>query len=53
MTKEDVIQRAIEQWAILAFAADPPSEYPSLAHYIAASLFEHDQAGRRRFINGG
>jgi hypothetical protein len=40
LTTEEIIQRAIEQWAVLAFAAST-AEYPSLAHYIAASIKEN------------
>ncbi len=34
---EEIIQRAIEQWAVLAFAP-VPEDYPTLAHYIATTL---------------
>lgn len=55
MNREAVIQRAIEEWAVLAFAADArDGEYVSLAHHIDASLWEHERTQEpRRFINGG
>lgn len=55
MNREAVIQRAIDEWAVIGGGPHAhDTEQVTLAHHIDASLYEYERRAQApRFINGG